>query len=360
VTSPDVIALRRPPATIRCLEGASLDQRLPALTRYVRAKTPAALSRDPAWLRVFRDGMRHRSFALEAVADDQTVGVLPLVSMKSLLFGKRLVSLPYLNTAGVHADDPATEAALVAEAIALADRLGVRALELRHEHRVEHPALGEPATQKIHMRLPLPADAQVLWKDLDAKVRNQVRKGEKAGLTVAWGALDQLDAFYDVFARNMRDLGTPVFGRALFRSILDIFPGDAEFCVVRQGELPVAAALLLHGPGVTEVPSASSLREYNKTCANMLMYWHLLQRAVARGQAIFDFGRSSPESPTFQFKKQWGASPEPAVWQYYMRRGSAADLRPDNPKFRLMIKTWKRLPLWLARRLGPTIARVIP
>ena len=298
--------------------------------------------------------------ALEALAGDQTVGFLPLVLMKSVLFGKRLVSLPYVNTAGVRADDLDTEQALVSEAVMLADRFGVRALELRHEHRVEHPALGQPATQKIHMRLPLPQDPQVLWKDFDCKVRNQVRKGEKANLTVAWGTHDQLDAFYDIFAQNMRDLGTPVFGRVLFRSILDTFPGDAEFCVVRQGELPIAAALLLHGQGVTEVPSASSLRDYNKTCANMLLYWHLLQRAVERGQAVFDFGRSSPESPTHQFKKQWGASPEPAVWQYYMRRGSAADLRPDNPKFRLMIKTWKRLPIWLTRRIGPPIARVIP
>src|SRR4029078_11321995 len=103
-----------------------------------------------------------------------------------------------------------------------------------------------------------------------------------------------------------------------------------------------------------------SLREFNKTCANMLMYWHLLQRAVSRGQAVFDFGRSSPASPTYQFKKQWGASPHEARWQYYLRQGSTSDVRPDNPKYRLMIKTWKRVPLWRTRWVGPPIARVIP
>jgi hypothetical protein len=92
----------------------------------------------------------------------------------------------------------------------------------------------------------------------------------------------------------------------------------------------------------------------------MLMYWHLLQRGIARSQSVFDFGRSSPSSPTHQFKKQWGAEPFPAIWQYYIRDGSMSDMRPDNPKYQLMIKTWKKIPVWLTRLIGPSIARVIP
>lgn len=359
MTSPDHLLTRRNAVTVRRLEGTELDGRLPALVELARRNAVAPLSQDPRWLLVFRRGMGHRVLALEAVAGEQTVGYLPLVLLKSWLFGRRLVSLPYVNTAGVVADDPAVVHTLLSEAVALADRLNVRCLELRHERLAVSPCLSEPAQQKVHMRLPLPAE-DVLWKGFDAKVRNQVRKGEKNELSVAWGGHDCLDAFYAVFARNMRDLGTPVYGQSLFRSVLDTFPDDAEFCVVRQGETPVAAALLLHGRGVTEVPSASSLREYNKTCANMLMYWHLLRRAAGRGQALFDFGRSSPDSPTFQFKKQWGAAPHAGAWQYYLRRGAASDLRPDNPKFRLMIKTWKRLPVWMTRLVGPRIARVIP
>src|SRR5205807_6310752 len=120
--------------------------------------------------------------------------------------------------------------------------------------------------------------------------------------------------FIQVFSRNMRDLGTPVFGRSLFANVLNQFPGQAEICIVRAGSLPVAGALVMHGSGVTEVPSAGSLRAYHSTCANMLLYWHLLQRAVERGQTLFDFGRCTRESPTYRFKKQWGAEPEPAVW----------------------------------------------
>ena len=105
---------------------------------------------------------------------------------------------------------------------------------------------------------------------------------------------------------------------------------------------------LLHGKGVTEVPSASSLRRASATNANMLMYWHLLERAVQRGQLVFDFGRSTRDSNTYRFKKQWGARPEPAIWQYYLRRGSAADLRPDNPKYQRLARFWQHLPPMLS------------
>jgi hypothetical protein len=146
----------------------------------------------------------------------------------------------------------------------------------------------------------------------------------------------------------------------LFQSILRHFPDRSEICVVRDGTRPIAAALLLHGWGVTEVPSASSLRNYNPTCVNMLMYWHLLERTIERGQDVFDFGRSTEESPTFRFKTQWGAAPCPAEWQYHVRRGEIGDLRTDNPKYQRLIGIWRRLPLWVTRTAGPRIVRGIP
>jgi FemAB-related protein (PEP-CTERM system-associated) len=318
------------------------------------------LSRLPSWLGVLADGLRHTAYCIEAVEDGRTRGLLPLAYVRSLLFGRFLVSLPYLNSAGVLADDPAVAGRLIDRAVALADELKVRYLELRHEQPVEHPALTERMTGKVHMRLALPARADGLWDALPAKVRNQVRKGQKCGLEVAWGGGELLREFYAVFSRNMRDLGTPVYGRGLFTSVLQQFPQRAEFCVVRYGGRPVAAALLLHGLGVSEVPSASSLREHNLTCANMLMYWHLLERAVQRGQAVFDFGRSSVDGSTFRFKKQWGAEPSPASWQYYVRRGSIAAVRPDNPRYSRMIRLWQRLPVALTRLIGPPIVRGIP
>jgi lipid II:glycine glycyltransferase (peptidoglycan interpeptide bridge formation enzyme) len=130
--------------------------------------------------------------------------------------------------------------------------------------------------------------------------------------------------------------------------------------VVKDKEKPIAAALLLHGWGVTDVPTASSLKEYNPSSVNMLMYWHLLQRAVERGQKVFDFGRSTADGNTFKFKKQWGAEPEQAIWQYRVNRGSVGEMRPDNPRFQRAIGIWQKLPLSLTRFLGPRIVRGIP
>jgi FemAB-related protein (PEP-CTERM system-associated) len=210
------------------------------------------------------------------------------------------------------------------------------------------------------MRLPLPANVPELWKHLPSKVRNQVRKGQKVNLTTDWGGHNLLPEFYEVFSENMRDLGTPVYGSKLFQSILERFPDRAELAVVRHGRVAVAVGLLLHGWGISEVLSAALLRHYRASNANMLLYWNLLEQTIKRGNQIFDFGRSTKDSNTYRFKKQWGAKPEPAVWQYYLRRGSAADLRPDNPRFRGLIRVWQHLPVALTRRIGPWIVRGIP
>jgi FemAB-related protein (PEP-CTERM system-associated) len=351
-----------PAVSVRVHAGRQLAARLPHLRAFVRAAgpAPAPLGRDPAWLTVLEQGLGHEVYALEALDGEHTCGFLPLAYVRSLLFGRFLVSLPYLNSNGVLAGGAAARRALVDRAVALADERRVRHLELRHEEAVEHPALAGRLTSKVHMRLPLPSFPGPLWEGLSGKVRNQVRKGEKSGLSVAWGREDLLPEFYDVFSRNMRDLGTPVYGAGLFAAVLRQFPGDAELCVVRAGRPAVAAALLLHGPGVSEVPSASSLRQFNHTCANMLLYWNLLERAVARGQAVFDFGRSTVDSNPYRFKKQWGAQPSPAVWQYYRRGGGESDLRPENPRYARLIRIWQRLPVRLTRWIGPAIVRGIP
>ncbi len=340
---------------------AALAARLPALAAFVAASAPrVALSKHPAWLPILQNALGHEAFALEAVADGRTCGFLPLAHVGSLLFGRFLVSLPYLNSNGVIAASPDVQTLLVTRAADLADELNVRYLELRHEAPVEHPSLTVSVTSKVHMRLDLPRSADALWKRFDPKVRNQVRKGEKQTFTTSWGGADQLDDFYAVLSENMRDLGSPVYGRELFAEVLAAFPGDAELCVVKDGAKPVAAAMLLHGQGVTEVPTASSLREYNSSSVNMLMYWRLLERAIGRRQAVFDFGRSTLDGPTFKFKKQWGAEPHPATWQYAAREGTVRDLRPDNPRLQRAIRLWQRLPLSVTRRLGPVVVRGIP
>jgi serine/alanine adding enzyme len=348
------------------LSGSRLARRLPALTAfaYAAGTGPVPLARHPAWLDVFRAGLGHETYAVEVEAASQLVGFLPLSFVESTLFGRFLVSLPYLNSNGVVAASPEVARILVGRAAELADELDARHLELRHETPVDHPALNGQLTSKVHLRKPLPATADELWKGFDTKVRNQVRKGEKGDFALKWGTHDRLDDFYAVLCRNMRDLGTPVYGRGFFDAILSTFPitraGGAEIAVAYDGPKPVAAALLLHGRGVTEVPTASSLRDYNASSVNMLMYRHLLDRAVERGQSVFDFGRSTTDGATFKFKRQWGAVAHPATWQYHLRDGDAGEMRPDNPKYQRLIRLWQRLPVPVTRAIGPTIVRGIP
>jgi FemAB-related protein (PEP-CTERM system-associated) len=211
------------------------------------------------------------------------------------------------------------------------------------------------------MRLELPATADELWTGLKSKLRSQVKKPlNDTTLSVRFGHLDQLDSFYDVFCRNMRDLGTPPFSRSLFKEMLTQFGDAAEICTVIQDNRPIASGFLLHGPEVTLIPSASSLREFNHTACNMLMYWHCLKRSVERGQKAFDFGRSSQDSGTFKFKQQWGAEAYPAVWQYCLRKGDIGDVRPSSGKFDKVIAVWQKLPVWLTKLVGPEIVRGIP
>lgn len=320
----------------------------------------SAMYCDPRVVGAIAAGLQQDSYLIETRSGGQVVGVLPLIHMRSVLFGRYLVSLPYVSWAGVMADRPELARRLIDRAIELADELDASYLELRHMQTVDHPALITGATRKVQMRLPLSADADDNWKALKAEVRTQVRKAIKSGLEVEWGGHELIAGFYDVFARNMRDLGTPVFPQSMFRNILAREKGRAELGIVRIDGTPVASCLAIHGPSLTEIPSAASLRAYRNTAANSLMYWRAIERAIERGQRIFDFGRSTPEGATYTFKRKWGAEPSPVVWQYHVRRGDTQAMRPENKKFQLAIRLWQQLPVSATRILGPMIVRGIP
>lgn len=333
----------------------------PGWNEYVAAHGRFGFHLRAEWADVFRLGLGHRPWFLSAERRGALAGVLPLMEISGPLFGRFLCSQPYLNSGGVLADSRDAVAALLDRAVALADTRDVRRLELRHEQPVTHPGLNDNRTEKVHMRRPLPATTDALWTDLKSKVRSQIRRPLRdASLTVTFGSDWELDAFYDVFCVNMRDLGTPPWPRALFACLLEHFAASAEIGTVRLNGRPVAAGLLVHGPGTTFVPSASSLRKFNSTSANMLLYWHLLCRAIERGQTEFDFGRSTPGSGTWRFKRQFGAQASPAVWQYANRRGATDEMRPGSGRFDRLIDVWKRLPVWITRLIGPSIVRGIP
>jgi FemAB-related protein (PEP-CTERM system-associated) len=323
---------------------------------FVQARTPANAAHAWAWRGVIARAFGHECVYLIARSDGRVSGVLPLVFIRSRLFGRSLTSMPFLNYGGVMADDERTARALVDAAGGVARERSCGHVELRHVARRFEDL---PSRQhKVSMWLPLEPG---LWERLDRKVRNQVRKAEKSGLTVARGGAALLDEFYAVFSRNMRDLGTPVYGRPFFAAILDAFGDAARLIVVRKGETPVAAGFTLRTGAAVEIPWASSIREYNALCPNHLLYWHALETATAEGATTFDFGRSTPGEGTYKFKEQWGAAPIALHWEYVLTgRGGVPDQGPTNPKFRLAIAAWKRLPLWAANAAGPRIVRGIP
>lgn len=316
---------------------------------------------DPRWLTVLNAGLGQRPYLLlDRSSDGNLCGYLPLALVSGRLFGSFLVSLPYLNHCGVVSNNAKTRMALIDAAVKLADRLDVQYLELRHINPVPSDQLAVQRDDKPLMILDLPSGKKDLWSVIGSKVRNQIRKGQKKDLSIVWGGQELIGEFYNVFAINMRDLGTPVYPRRLFSLMMTQFKQEAEVAVVRYGDRPVAGALLITMGGTTQVPSASSLRRYAATCANMWMYHQLLCRAIDRGSRRFDFGRSSEGSGTYRFKEQWGAKPLATVWQYYVRRGDINIVRPDSPQFKRRIAFWQRLPVWLTRLVGPPIVRGIP
>ena len=324
---------------------------------FVTASPDASGYHEWTWRRVFERAFGHEClYLLARDAGGAVAGVLPLVEIRSLLFGRTLTSLPFLNYGGVLSASEDVARALVEEAAALAKSRRCKHVELRHiGRRFNHL----PCRQhKVTMRLAL---VEGLWERLDRKARNQVRKAQKSDLTVERGGAELLEAFYAVFARNMRDLGTPVYARTFFAEVLGASGDRARIIVVRLKGAPIAAGLTYRTGGTIEIPWASSIRDFNALCPNHLLYWHALETAMAEGVKVFDFGRSTPGEGTFKFKEQWGAEPVPLHWEYWLAAGGdVPDQSPKNPKFKLAVETWKHLPLWLANTAGPRIVRGIP
>ncbi len=321
---------------------------------------PRLTGHSQAWVNTVADGLRQRAYVLQAKRSGNVTGILPLFLVSGPIFGRFLVSIPYINTGGAWATDDESAVKLVDHACDLADELDVRYLELRHETPVKHPKFNFERTEKKHMRLALHETPEALMKSYRSKLRSQIKKSGQYDLEHEFGGIELVDTFYAIFARNMRDLGTPVFPKRLFQAMCREFGDDAEICVVSQKGTAVASGILVHQNGMTEVPSASCLREFNRTNANMFMYRYLLERAIQRGSHTFDFGRSSEGSGTYKFKAQWGAKPCEAVWQYYVRKGSPEEMRPDDSGKQRLIQLWQKMPVWLTKIVGPPIVRGIP
>ena len=313
------------------------------------------------WKDVIERSFRHDTYYLYAEDESgQIKGILPIVQLKSILFGNYMVSLPGFNYGGICADNEEAREQLLKEAIKIAKIQKMEHIELRHNQDMGN---GLPAKMaKVSMRLELPKSAEDLWSTFPSKLRSQIRKPEKEGMYSRFGREEELESFYTVFSINMRDLGTPVYSKHFFENILKAFPEKTEICTVYTKEgRPVASGFLLNFKTMLEIPWASSLKEFNRSSPNMLLYWSVLKFACQKGFKVFDFGRSTPGEGTFKFKEQWGSKPVQLYWHYWLKNGGPLpELNPKNPKYHLAINVWKRLPVSLTRFIGPLIVKNLP
>lgn len=327
---------------------------------YVASHPRANLYDRSDWRALIDRLFGHESYGWCARQEGRIVGILPLVRLRSRLFGDYMVSQPYVNYGGALGDSAVIEAQLMAAAAETAAEVGASHIEFR-----DSAARGgnwSLRTDKVAMELELPDNSEQLWKAVGSKVRAQVRRPLKeTGVEVVTGGAECLDQFYAVFSRNMRDLGTPVYPRQFFERIAQVFPGHVRIVLLRYHSIPVAAGFLLQYRDRMEIPWAASLHEFNRLGVNMLMYWHALQAAIAAGCRVFDFGRSSVGSGTYRFKKQWGAQPKQLYWHYWLADGQPMpNLTPSNEKYQLAIRAWQRLPVPVANLLGPHLVRNLP
>jgi FemAB-related protein (PEP-CTERM system-associated) len=311
------------------------------------------------WKDVFEEVFGHECIYLSARDGlGQLAAILPLVRVKSLVFGHYLVSVPFVNYGGPLGTDEGI-GAVTAHACRLATEDGVTLLELRS--RVPLPLELPVSHRKITVVLDLPdgRDPAPLWQALGSKLRAQVKRPQKEGLEIRFGP-DEVGPFFRIFSRHMRDLGTPTQPRALFEALPRHFGESVWFGCAYLGNEPTAAGCGFRWGNEFEMTWASSLAAYKLLAPNMLLYWAFMERAIREGVKIFNFGRCTPGAGTHHFKRQWGSRDEPLWWYQHSAAGVAATPSPDAGAYAWAAKAWKRMPLALATAVGPRIVRLIP
>ncbi len=324
---------------------------------FLRDAPGATFCHLAAWRAIMADVLGHEVLARAALRDDGSIaGVLHLVRMKSRLFGHQLISMPFLNYGGP-AGSPQAQSALANWAAEEAQRSRADTLELRSRHPLPDGTQLEPTQHKLTVLLEMPQQPDELWSRFTSKLRSQIRRPQKEGMHIRFG-MDQVPAFYDVFRRNMRDLGTPVHPRAFFERLPQHFPDNVVFGVVYLHDVPVAAGCGFIWNNEFEITWASAHRDYTRMAPNMLLYWEFMRMVMDRGARVFNFGRCSPGSSTHRFKLQWSGQDEPLGWARWERTTRTAP-SGDSRMFAMASAAWSHLPLPIANILGPIVSRRI-
>ena len=343
---------------------------------FIQSSEQSTLCHDLRWLDVISESFGHKPqylFSEETTKSGKTewTGVLPLFEIRSFLFGHSLISMPFLNAGGVLHTDSDSEKELLSTALAMQKDLKTDYLELRYRSQLKPDDNNSPAknlicrAHKASFSLPLQSDTEQLLASFPAKLRSQIKRPIKAGAKFFCNAganisIKEIDEFYEIFAEHQRDLGTPVYTRKLFHSVLKHFSCQIVLGrVFLNNKLTSAGFVILHNDQA-EILWAASLKAYHRDSVNMLLYWGLIEYLAKAGVKSFDFGRSSYGSGGYKFKKQWNGIEQSLYWYYQGKDNYIPDVNPHSSKFSLATSAWKMMPLGLSKKVGPVISRQIP
>ena len=339
------------PLKLRPLDAASE----PAWDAFVDAMPSGTFFHRAAWRQLIAEEFGHLTFYTYAERDGAIVGVLPLVQMKTLLFDNTLTSVPFCVYGGPLAADAETTAALSDYAAGLLPETGASAVEFRHRDAVVSDWTERPDLY-VTFRKPIVADNNANMKAIPRKQRAMVRKGIQNGLS----SVVEHDAtrLHRIYAESVRNLGTPVFSRRWFMSLMHRFHDCADIVTILDGDVPVASVMNFYFRDEVLPYYGGGTSAARHVAGNDFMYWETMRRAADRGCRLFDFGRSKLGTGACSFKHNWGFEPARLPYRYKLAPGSEIpDHNPLNPKYALFIAAWKRLPLPLANAIGPHLVR---
>jgi FemAB-related protein (PEP-CTERM system-associated) len=328
---------------------------------FVAAAPSGSFYHRYGWFEISTNLFGHRTFPLAAVDGTAITGVLPLIQVKSLLFGNILCSMPFVNYGGPCLADPAAEAPLLAEAMRICREVRGDYIEFRSRQPLHGDVELPSSTHKVSLTLDLAPNPDVLCNKFATKHRQEIRRGYKNGLTAKFGGAELLDPFFDVLSESWRNLGTPLYNRGFFERIIDTFGSDIRICVVYANGEPAGAAFDGLHNGTVEGLWLGMRHRFRHLLVGYVLYWELIKEACERGCTRFHLGRSTADSTGEAFKKKWNASVMQLYWSYFLNtRQEMPDLNVRSPKYQAAIAAWQKLPIGVTRAIGPSIAKNIP
>ncbi|MFT6896779.1 MAG: FemAB-related protein (PEP-CTERM system-associated) [Paraglaciecola sp.] len=332
--------------------------------QYVEQHPQATPYHRFAWLQSIEAAYQHQSASLLALQDEQVVGIMPCVAMKAPFRQLSFCALPYCDIGGALSDNEFIKEQLFTKALVDLRQAGGSKFDYRDNAQVQNEAA--MAGQKVRMLLPLPGTSEQLMAEFKSKLRSQIRKSEKNGLTcIIANDKNQVDDFYHIFAINMRKLGSPVHSKKWFVALFDYYGDNIVLSVVYSDTVAIGAGITLRNGTKMSIPWASTVAEYNKLAPNMMLYWSLLEQACDTGCSEFDFGRSTYGEGTYKFKRQWGAQPHPLLWRDLANTEVEHEQNTESSDFKagklrhLVEQVWSKLPIGVTTSLGPLIRKHI-